>query len=371
MDTSILKQELEPLKAQIDETQVKLKELEEALSGVEAELDTFSLDQQRFDALQDVCNALDKLGQLEAAELFWEGLPEVENIPGHLEGLRQRIAQFNEEIRGTREKRDSVKDQIELQLDELYDLKHEVALAHEREERRQEEFVIEREVSELPFRPTIMPWSSDGESQKAFRRALAMALLFCFLFGLIIPIIKVPIPSREVVVEIPKRLATLVKKEKPKPVPVKKIKKQEKTEKEEELAKTKKESKEQKPVEKEEPKVAATPTQGSAKAAARKKAESTGVLAFKSSFSDLMDKTPVASLGIEAHLTKNNPRAPGQATAYRSMVALEGGGGGSGGISGIGTAGVSRKAGFGGTGGGGGAGVGIGGVGVEPCAARF
>jgi len=363
VETSLLQQELEPLNAQIEETQGKLKELEVALSGVEAELETFSADEQRFGALQEVCNALDKLGQLEAGELFWEGLPKVEDIAGHLEGLRNRIAQFEEEIRGTREKQESVKAQIEQRLDDLYDLKEEVSLAYAREERRQEEFVIEREVSVVPYRSVIMPWTSDEESEKAFRRALAVALLLCLFFGFIIPMVNVPLPDRAAVVEIPKRLATLVKKEPPKPEPVREVKKPDKTEEEKlaEESEQKKTEKEQKP-EKEEPKVAAAPG-GDNKQAARKKAESAGVLAFKSSFSDLMDETPVASLGVEAHLSKA-PGTAGQAQAYRSLVAMEGGKGGGGGIAGIGNGGFSRNAGMGG-GGGGGTGIGIGGVGIS------
>jgi len=369
VDTSILSQELEPLQAQIEETQIKLKELEVALSGVEEELETFSTDQQRFDALQEVCNALDKLGQLEAGELFWEGLPEVKDISGHLEGLRQRIVLFDEGIRGTRERRESLQDLMEHRLDELYELKEEVKLAYEREERRQEEFVIEREVSNVPFQAMIMPWATDGESDKAFRRALAVALLWSLFMSVVIPVINVPLPDREVVVEIPKRLAMLVKKEppKPEPVPMREIKKPEEPEKvqEQKLAsKTKKPTEKKKTATKEQPKVAAAPAPGGGgKKAARKKAESVGVLAFKSSFSDLMDKTPVAKLGVEAHLSKAPPRAAGQAQAYRSLVAMQAKNG-SGGISGIGNGGFSRNAGFGG-GSGGGTGIGIGGVGVE------
>jgi len=369
VDTSILSQELEPLQAQIEETQVELKELKNALSGVEAELDSFSTDQQQFDALQEVCNAFDKLSQLEAAELFWEGLPEVKDISGHLERLRQRIFRFDEGIRETRERRESLQDLMEQRLDDLYELKEEVKLAHEREERRQEEFVIEREVSEVPFQAMIMPWANDGESDKAFRRALAVALLCSLFMGVVIPAINVPMPDRKVVVEIPKRLATLVKKEtpKPEPVPVREIKKPEqpKKEQEQELAsKPKKTPTKKKPTAKELPKVAVAPALGgSDKKAARNKAERIGVLAFKSSFSDLMGKTPVAKLGVEAHLSKAPPRAAGHAQAYRSLVAMQAKNGSSG-IGGIGNGGFSRNAGFGG-GSGGGNGIGISGVGVE------
>jgi hypothetical protein len=97
---------------------------------------------------------------------------------------------------------------------------------------------------------------------------------------------------------------------------------------------------------------------------ARRKAESTGVLAFKDTLKDLMKETPVARLGTEARLSKKAPHAAGQAVARRALVALEGKGGasGSGGISNFG---VSRNLGDGGAGGSGGNGLAnrIGGVG--------
>jgi hypothetical protein len=77
---------------------------------------------------------------------------------------------------------------------------------------------------------------------------------------------------------------------------------------------------------------------------ARKKAENTGFLAFKDTFADLMDDTPVARLGAEARLSDLAPQAAGQAQAQRSLVAMQAQGGSSGGIR---NAGVSRNVGSG------------------------
>ncbi|MDH3964371.1 MAG: hypothetical protein OEV25_13250, partial [Deltaproteobacteria bacterium] len=79
MNTSLLEQELAPLNAQIEQARQKREMLEDELRVVEAELETFSADRQRFDALRDVCNALDKLGQLKADKLFWEGIQEAKD----------------------------------------------------------------------------------------------------------------------------------------------------------------------------------------------------------------------------------------------------------------------------------------------------
>jgi hypothetical protein len=354
VDTSLLAQELEPLNAQIEQARGKLEGLRDELRVVEAELETFSADQQRFDALRDVCAALDTLGRLEAGELFWGGMPEVKDSSGHVVRLRERIAGFEGEIRGVLEQQASLKAQAEQSLDELDYLYEEVRDAHARDERRKEEFVIEREITPVAYRRMIMPWATDGESERRFRRALFVALLLSIGFGYLLPLVHVPVPDRSaMVVEIPERLAMLVKKEPPKPAPVPERPREEKKP-EPDAEKPQKPEKAQERTAKEQPKPAPAEVQ-----VARKRAENTGVLAFKNTFSDLLEDTPVPRLGTEARLSKDSPQAAGQARAQRSLVAMQAQGGASGGIA---NAGVSRNIGSGG-GSGSGHGGRLGGVG--------
>jgi outer membrane biosynthesis protein TonB len=277
--------------------------------------------------------------------------------------MRGRVACFEGEISGILEKQASYQEQINQCLEELDILNEEVRDAFDREERRKEEFVIEREVSSVPYRAMIMPWSKEAESEGRFRRAILVALILCFLFGAPIPLIKVPIPDRSVIVaEIPKRLVKLVKKDLPKPEPVRKpVPKQAAPE---EPKKPKEKSKPQpdKPTKKGSPakkqtKLASAKAGGAA--AARRKAQHVGVLKFKNAFADLMNEVPVAKLGTEARLSNKSPRVKGQAVARRSLVAIQAKSGSSGGIA---NAGVSRNVGNGNVGrlGGGGSGVGDG-----------
>jgi len=359
---SILESELTPLNTQIEQARQKREVLENELHVIEAELETFSADRQRFDALQDVCNALDKLKELKADELFWEGIPEGKDAVRHVERVRGRVARFEGEISGILEKQASYQKQINQCLDELNMLDEEVHDAYDREERRKEEFVIDREMSPIPYRAMIMPWSKEAESESRFRRAILVALFLCFLFGAPVPLIKVPIPDRSVIVaEIPKRLVKLVKEDLPKPEPVRKpVPKQAQEEPEKPKEKTK--AKPDKPPKsgspaKKETKMASA--KGGGAAAARKNAERVGVLKFKNAFADLMNETPVAKLGTDARLSNKSLRVKGQAVARRSLVAIQAKGGSSGGIA---NAGVSRNIGNGNVGrlGGGGNGVGDG-----------
>ena len=365
----MLEEELAPLNARIDEGRQKLYGLEEELRLVDAELERFSADRKRFGALQEVCDALEKLGELAAEELFWEKLPHAGGGVDHLEKLRASISSFESEISGTLEKEALLKGEISQCKDELDLIYEEVNNAYDREERRKEEFVIERTVSSVPARKTIMPWTKEVESEKRFRQAVLVALVTCFVFGVPVPMINVPLPDRAVtVVEIPKRLAMLVKPEPPRPIdmpkpapkkvpkePPKKDKKPKEVKKEPKPKPKPKQDK--KPSGEPPPKQTKVADSGGGAAAARKKAQSVGVLAFKDAFEDLMKETPVAKLGTEASLKNDSPQIKGRATAQRSLVAIQAKGGTSGGI---GNSSVSRNIGNGNADRLGGAGIGTG-----------
>jgi len=361
VNTPMLAEELEQLNIQIGKARQNHDVLESELRPVEAELESLSADRQRFDALRDVCSALDKLKGLKADELFWGGFSEA-NIAGNMERARNLLASFDGEIGGILERQASLRQQMNQCLDELDILEDEVRNAYDREERRQEEYVIEREISSVPYREMIMPWTRETESEKRFRRYASVALLLCLFLSTTIALIKLPALRPPPLVAVPERMVSLVKKVPPKPV---KVRKTEPKHSREESVQAKKEPKPQADVPKhdEPPKEggpAEKPTEMAAEdggaPGARKKAEDTGVLKFKHALKDLMNETTVAKLGTEARLSNESPRVKGQAVAQRSLVAMLGGSSG-----GIGGAGVSRNVGSGKGGrGGGGSGYGAG-----------
>ncbi len=361
MNNSFLEEELAPLNAQIELTRRKYEALDEELRAVEGTLETFSADRLRIEALGEVCNALDKLGELEAGELFWDGIAQNGGAADHLARVRGRVTRFENEISGVLEKQTELKIEIQQQENNLEILYDEVRQAYERDERRKEEFVVERDISAVPYRPMVMPWTKEAESERRFRRAVFVALLLCFTLGAVFRWVSVPIPDRKVaVVEIPERLAKLVKKEPPKPAPPPKTvaKKEEEPKPKDETKPAAEKPKPQKDAKPKPKQTTVASKKGGGKKAARKKAERVGVLAFKSSFADLMEETPIAKLGTEARIKKTSPRVAGQAVAQRSLVAIQATGGTSGGI---GMARVSRNVGSGNGNGLGGAGIGRGG----------
>ena len=319
MSSSLLEKELAQLNEQIGHVSRKRDVLKSELRLVEAELERVSAERQRFDAVRGVCTALDELAELKANELFWEGAAEARQAAGLVERAKGRLARFEGEMKGILEKQASLKEQINRCLDELSLLDDEVRDAYDREARREEEYVVEREISPVPDRVVVMPWSREAESEKHFRKALLVAFLAAFFLSTLVPLLRVPAPVRPAVVVVPERLVSMLRKEPPKPEPPKEEKKPEKEQEE-------KTAKEDRP----EP---ATPEAQ----AARKKAEKAGVLAFKESFQELKDENPAVRLGAQARLSSQSATGP---RAGRSLVALPSGVAGSSG--GIGNSGISR-----------------------------
>jgi outer membrane biosynthesis protein TonB len=344
--SSLLEQELAPLNARIEEARGMLAALEREKRTVDTVLETFSADRQRFDLLRDACNLLDRLDQLEAGQLFWGELPEIKDAAGRMARLRTSIASFDEEIGGILQRQAELRVRINQRLDELDCLEDQVDEAYDRDERRENEFAIVRELSAVPHAQAIMPWSGNDESDRRYRFNMRSAMTISLLLAILIHLIVVPKAVRPIVAQIPERLAMMVREEPRRPAQAKKAREEKKEAKKEEKAGEKK-------VAKSEEKTQTAPTQAAParpkaeqveQTAAPRKSQSTGVLAFKEAFKDLLDETQVPKLGTEARLSSNTNQA-GHAVASRSLVSMQGGSGG-----GVGGGAFSRNVGSGGIG---------------------
>jgi outer membrane biosynthesis protein TonB len=299
---SAISQEQLALLEDIDKAKAKLASLERELDGVEGKLDTLSGQREKFHLLDEICSSLDRLREMGAADLFWGNLDAGAEHEQHLAGVRASSAHFQKQIDAILQARESFRKLIQKQHDRIGFLNDDLLLLQEQEERARYDYVIEREERALPYRPVLMPWSRNGEDERRFRKTLALALLFSITFGWLVPLWELPAPDEIEVVEIPEHLVKLVKKEKPKPKPPEKIAEQKPREKSEEKTPAKK---------------AQQPTVAETKSA-RKKAESTGILAFKDNFSDLLDDPTEEKLGASARLSNRGATATGDSS--RSLV---------------------------------------------------
>jgi TonB family protein len=323
-----ISQEQEEINRKIDEAYTRLNALENEDVGVSDELKELKSQRQRFAVLSEISDQLEKLEKLGGSDLFWGENYDQDKASKEQKRVRDLIVNYDSRVAELQGQQSERYETVESLTAKINLLNEESLALQEREEARLEEFVIEREMVELPYRPMQMPWNKNDRDQKQFRKILLIVLLFSILLGILIPMWDIPVPDRVEVVEIPERLAKLMVPKPPPPPPPKQEKQEEKKPDEEKAKK-----KDDKPV-------------PEAKKA-RKKAERAGLMAFKDDFADLIDDTPIASLGAKAKISGKGSKAK---KTTRSLVTSSVGTS-SGGIN---TATLSRNT--------GGAGEGIGGV---------
>ncbi len=304
---------------QIESAQKRIIELEDELQSVDLELDDIFTNRQQFALLSEISDRLDQLNKLGGAGLFWGQECSEEESKNNQLRIHNLVINYDEDVRRVQKHREKIKDDIQSVIAQVGILNEEILILHEKAEERQNEFVIEREMTVHPFKPMVMPWTVQGEDEKRFRKILLISLLISIILGYLIPLWDLPVRERSEIVEIPERLAKLLVKKEPPPPPPKV---------EQTLQK-----KEQKKPRKDVPK----PKTEKSKIA-RKKAERSGLLAFKDNFADLMDNEAEKKLGSQARINRKGQKAR---TTTRSLVTaqIEGASGG------INTASLSRNVG--------------------------
>lgn len=317
-----ISQQQQQINRKIESARQRISELEDDLRVADSDLDVLFVDRPRFVLLSELADRLDKLNKLGGANMVWgEGTSEEQAQESYQRVYRQ-VVNYDEKVREVQMRREQIKDDIQSVIAQVNILQEEFFILHEREEERQNEFVIEREMTKRPFRPMVLPWATQGEDEKRFRRIVFFTLLLMFLLTWLTAMYDLPIPDRDEVVEVPERLAKLLTEKEPPPPPPPP-------------------PEEKKPEEPKE-KVADKPKPEEQKTVARKKAESTGLLAFSKDFSDLMDSSDL-KLGTQARVTNQGQKS---SVVSRSLVTAQAGTG----SSGINTASLSRDVGGGGKG---------------------
>ena len=85
----------ELLQALLDAARAKLDELARSIGAVDAELESLSAARAQHRALQTACDALDELGAIGGAELFWDGSTPAGARDEHMRRVRARIEEFH------------------------------------------------------------------------------------------------------------------------------------------------------------------------------------------------------------------------------------------------------------------------------------
>jgi hypothetical protein len=350
-----------------------LDELDQRLAALDAELVG---ERRKHQLLGTIVGSLEELDAAGAADLFFDPGTSRYSPDEHLRKLRENIAGFEEKVADIEARRDQVFSEISAETDNLRCLNTELVEIEEEVEDLRHEFSVYRDPAEIPYRPLVMPWASNGEDDRRYRKVFLASLAISFAMGATVVNFQ---PTHEKRQEefIPERIAELIvkKKEEPKKPESKQDKQQEKSPPERTpVAKATSQQRTRQvaadtspspsPATDESP--PPTPGTPDAQQTARASAQAKGVLAHQNDFAGLIDSSGPVKVGAEGVVSNTGRIAPGTATTRSLIVSHVGNGSG-----GINVAAISRNGnGGGGTGGagtgtgGGGGGTGFGGSGL-------
>jgi outer membrane biosynthesis protein TonB len=282
------------MQALLEGARAKLDELARNIGAVDTELESLSAARAQHRALQAACDSLDELRSIGGAELFWDGSTPAGARDEHMGRVRARIEEFHKRVGEIEGRRHKLIQEMNEQHGETEMLEDDAFEAQEEEERRRNEWIVEREIEALRSHPSMMAWTRGDEDDKRFRKTLSTALLLCLLFALIVPFINLPLRAlqeeaeplarHDVIVMLPKEALPP-----PPPLPPKP---------QEKLV-------QQKPIEK--PKPTAAPDEQ--QPLAEEQPQDQGILAFRDKLESIKETPIVASLGAKAQINSDDSAA--------------------------------------------------------------
>ncbi len=191
------------LREQVKQSERVLDDRESDLRSIDAELEGLAQRNHQYELLAQVCRSLEELDDLGATHLFWGEQGDSADPVEHLHDARRNIADFAEEIARVEEVRRSIIDKINDQNDVLDYLHYDLCDAIEREESRKQEWLVERDIEDVPYRAQVMPWARGCEEDKRFRKSLGASLAASIMIALLVGSIALPIMDRQTVNELP------------------------------------------------------------------------------------------------------------------------------------------------------------------------
>ena len=346
------------IRTRFEESEQRLSDLETKLQGVNDELQSLVDRGHEFEVLAQVCRSLEELENIGAADLFWNSQEGPQGRSEKLASAVERIDAYAVEIARTEDRRDAILADVGGQNQELDQFHYELKDVLAEQESRNNEWLVEREPTDLPYHDQVMPWTRGNEEDQRFRKSLWSSLAASVCVALIVGSIVIPISEREQIIEVPERIARLVQQQRaqPEPEPEPQAIFEEELHEPEELVDTLPEDT--------PPEIVAQPAVETNKPVdTKEQVKSKGILAFRGSFAQSSNLRASTQLGSQARFSNAGIDATGRPS--RSMVTTNapgssGGinladisrdvGGGGGGIEGVALSRVSSSIGTGGSG---------------------
>jgi hypothetical protein len=312
-------EEAQRLREALAESEQALEVRQAELAAVDVELEALADKRVHYEPLEAACQTIEKLEEAGLSRVFWGERATDAQVNEHLGAVRREIESLAGVQLDIDARRETARKRVREQLDDVALIESDLIQTIEADERKRQEWVLERDATELKPRLQVPPWARNLEEDGLFRRYLWGSTAAAVLLGLLIPLIDLPIPEKEEVVEVPERFARLIRKEPLRPMPAAKpVQKRVAQEIPPEVDVEKQPQPEPEP----NAEVAETNQVEVAPEAPRDKVASTGLLAFRESFSDLASGRPSAKLGSEAQVSNAGEQAIG--APQRSMVAIDG-----------------------------------------------
>ena len=124
-------------------------------------------------------------------------------VKGHIESFEQRLAEIDA-------RRRVLVEEIGARHQEHFLLEDEAFEAQEEEEKRLNEWILERELEVIRSGPHGLAWAKGGEDDRRFRKSVGIALMVSLLFALLLPFIDLPLPMFEEEAQLPERVVTVI-----------------------------------------------------------------------------------------------------------------------------------------------------------------
>jgi hypothetical protein len=183
----------EALIAQLGTSQDSIDALVGELRSLDAQLEALTTERKQHRLLHQVCDALDELGELRGAQLFWGTAEAVTTGEVQLGRVRERVVAFESRVGELETRRQGTRAQIDQEQYRAGLIEDELFEAQEEEERLRQEWIVEREIAGLHTRPLTMPWTWGGEDDRRFQKSLLSTLALCFLLTLLFSLIRLPV----------------------------------------------------------------------------------------------------------------------------------------------------------------------------------
>lgn len=296
MKTAALNELEQSLREQLRLSERELEALEEKLRSVDDELVVLKKQQPQYETVEDICTALDELEEMGGSHIFW-GDDSSEGKATRLDHARWQIGTFHEACVDVETRREKILTEIKQQNVELDYLHYDLLDIVEQEETKQSEWLLERDNAHEPKHVQVMPWARGAEEDQRFRQSLATSLAVSIAIAVILSMIAIPIHQRQQEIELPERIAKLVRQERqlpppPPPMPEPEIEEQQPPEASPELVE-----------ELVADAVPASNEEPQEQPDTREQVKSKGILAFRESFASRAEMRPTAQLGLQANVS--------------------------------------------------------------------